>query len=118
MLDVNATLILQNYKRCSKSQEKDVDKHFIHFEKLAQNLSWPKKQLFRLLLQSAYLTVSGLVFFVISRINNHINSWHIRISLKHPHCLDFSTVYFMTLSLILNKLRFAFCCCIIQSLNR
>ena len=39
-------------------QEKEVDKYFLHFEKVAENLKWPKEH-WTLLLQNNYMEGSG-----------------------------------------------------------
>ena len=48
-----------------KFQEKDVDKYFIHFEKIAENLKWPK-EFWPLLLQSSFLGKAREVYSALS----------------------------------------------------
>ena len=46
-------------------QEKEVDKYFLHFEKVAENLKWPKEH-WTLLLQSVVIGKAREIYTVVS----------------------------------------------------
>ncbi|XP_062610561.1 uncharacterized protein LOC134272333, partial [Saccostrea cucullata] len=57
--------VTKNIRLVPKFQEKDVDKYFIHFEKIAENLKWPK-EFWPLLLQSAFVGKAREVYSALS----------------------------------------------------
>ncbi|XP_061190377.1 uncharacterized protein LOC133198276 [Saccostrea echinata] len=57
--------VTKNIRLVPKFQEKDVDKYFIHFEKIAENLKWPKEY-WPLLLQSAFVGKAREVYSALS----------------------------------------------------
>ena len=50
-------------------QKKEVDKYFLHFEKVAENLKWPKKH-WTLLLQS--FVIGRLVKFILKYLLSRV----------------------------------------------
>uniref|UniRef100_A0A8W8MZ15 Integrase catalytic domain-containing protein n=1 Tax=Magallana gigas TaxID=29159 RepID=A0A8W8MZ15_MAGGI len=57
--------VAKNIRLVPKFQEKDVDKYFIHFEKVAQNLNWPK-EIWPLLLQSTFIGKAREIYGALS----------------------------------------------------
>ena len=54
-LDTSKTFdVTKHIRLVPPFQEKEVDKHFLHFEKVAENLKWPKEH-WTLLLQSVVI---------------------------------------------------------------
>lgn len=57
--------VAKNIRLVPRFQEKDVDKYFIHFEKVAQNLNWPK-EIWPLLLQSTFIGKAHEIYGALS----------------------------------------------------
>ena len=56
----------KNIRLVPKFEEKEVDKYFLHFEKIANSLKWPKES-WTLLLQSVFIGKSqGDIFISIT----------------------------------------------------
>lgn len=55
----------KNIRLVPRFQEKDVDKYFFHFEKVAQNLNWPK-EIWPLLLQSTFIGKAREIYGALS----------------------------------------------------
>ena len=51
-------------------QEKEVDKYFLHFEKVAENLNWPKEH-WTLLLQSVLMGKAREIYTQLSVEQSH-----------------------------------------------
>ena len=51
-------------------QEKEVDKYFLHFEKVAENLNWPKEQ-WTLLLQSVLIGKAREIYTQLGAEQSH-----------------------------------------------
>ena len=65
-LDTSKTFDVTKHIRLVPSfQEKEVDKYFLHFEKVAENLKWPKEQ-WTLLLQSVVISKAREVYTQLS----------------------------------------------------
>ena len=53
--------VTKHIRLVSPFQEKEVDKYFLHFEKVAENLNWPKEH-WTLLLQSVLIGKAGEIY--------------------------------------------------------
>ena len=51
-------------------QEREVDKYFLHFEKVAENLNWPKEH-WTLLLQSVLIGKAGEIYIHLGVEQSH-----------------------------------------------
>ena len=51
-------------------QEKEVDKYFLHFEKVAENLNWPKEH-WTLLLQSVLIGKAHEIYIQLGVEQSH-----------------------------------------------
>ncbi|XP_070536498.1 uncharacterized protein [Ptychodera flava] len=57
--------ITKHFRLVPPFQEKDVDKYFLHFEKIAQSLNWPKES-WSMLLQSALVGKAREIYIQLS----------------------------------------------------
>ena len=55
----------KNIRLVPKFEEKEVDKYFLHFEKIAENLKWPKES-WTLLLQSVFIEKAREIYSSLS----------------------------------------------------
>jgi hypothetical protein len=53
--------VTENIRRVSPFQKQEVDKYFLHFEKVAENFKWPREH-WTLLLQSVLISKSREIY--------------------------------------------------------